>query len=870
MRRSILILALCSLLLAPLMAQEAFYIYRNDGDFNGFFYDEVQEMRYSKIDLDSVEHDNYIMYEVQLADTLYRIPLAAIDSIGFQQPEIKFNPRVRFLKQDGYCEYLTNETGGLIFLNLPADMMFHVGDIVLGNPLDPCEVPAWAGNSAFEVTDIYQDGAKTWIYGSDIKNISDVFDQYITVEEIGIDKQGNIRRRIAGLDAEGMPRKVKDAEGKGEMTLIDFTGNVTREWNENTTKVDVTAEVGIKYKVRVAYNITWRRFMVKISHDLLLNAKPSIGLAINGSGEKTLEDMITIPTIMFPATCPVFQTDPLPELFVRWEGQIATRLNMPMVKMGIGDDVIFDNNNLFPISFSLHLAEDTNTESDVEKMLDLSTEGKLVGYAQAGIKFSADVSTASWMKKILKADMGLYLYCGPKIGGQFRIAASAYDIGWNGASADPYKNLVNSYLNIALISLDLEAKAKCKAIGQDPVERTFFNKNWSFLCDTVQFAPEFDKTTVDTIGNDVIIKLHPKKKLFLGYSTVELAICETDGFWSSSKDPTIVKTVGNWTISRDRSDSVYEYRLTLAEMDDLKAKPYQVCPYVQCGPWGKFLAKDVEASFTPPITIEMEKKHLEFNPNDSAKAEIYFKTNCPSVSAWARGSFLYDRVNLELLDSVQGRYKATFYAAYNDRLFDREISTDNWDCPYIGFSASGRPYKMVKLSVHQQENPLTALYADAVGWFDYIHDGTTTSGGSGYHAGITATRQGANEIVLSGSYTTNDEVWEKSETNSLSCTIRRVGVDESGEDILECKDVTLQRTYVDDYTWHEITNTVMTATEIPQRLNYQSFWGQPSSGTCDFTSYYSDQTPRSSYHGVMIPSEDNEIRISFTVGKPAQ
>ena len=82
-------------------AQEAFYIYRNDGDFNGFFYDEVVEMRYSKIGVDSVENDMFVTYEVELADTMYRIPLAAIDSIGFQQPEIKFNPRVKFIGKCG-------------------------------------------------------------------------------------------------------------------------------------------------------------------------------------------------------------------------------------------------------------------------------------------------------------------------------------------------------------------------------------------------------------------------------------------------------------------------------------------------------------------------------------------------------------------------------------------------------------------------------------------------------------------------------------------------------------------------------------------------------------------------------------------------
>ena len=49
MRRSILTLVLCTLCLCPLFSQEAFYIYRNDGDFNGFFYDEVVEMRLHRL-----------------------------------------------------------------------------------------------------------------------------------------------------------------------------------------------------------------------------------------------------------------------------------------------------------------------------------------------------------------------------------------------------------------------------------------------------------------------------------------------------------------------------------------------------------------------------------------------------------------------------------------------------------------------------------------------------------------------------------------------------------------------------------------------------------------------------------------------------
>ena len=78
------ILTICQ----TMQAQDAFYIYRNDGDFDGFFYDQVKRIGYSKTDLEGNEHDVFVVQEVETLDSLYRIPLAAIDSVGFVQPEI--------------------------------------------------------------------------------------------------------------------------------------------------------------------------------------------------------------------------------------------------------------------------------------------------------------------------------------------------------------------------------------------------------------------------------------------------------------------------------------------------------------------------------------------------------------------------------------------------------------------------------------------------------------------------------------------------------------------------------------------------------------------------------------------------------------
>ena len=39
---------------------EAFYIYQNDGHFDGFFYDQVKEIRYSRFDTLGIERSEYV------------------------------------------------------------------------------------------------------------------------------------------------------------------------------------------------------------------------------------------------------------------------------------------------------------------------------------------------------------------------------------------------------------------------------------------------------------------------------------------------------------------------------------------------------------------------------------------------------------------------------------------------------------------------------------------------------------------------------------------------------------------------------------------------------------------------------------------
>ena len=96
---------------AAAQEQDAFYVYQNDGHFDGFFYDEVEKIRYSKTDTLGFEHEVFVSQEIVTADSTYRFMLTAIDSIGFHQPEIIYNPRLRVLTE-GIYNYFENQWYG--------------------------------------------------------------------------------------------------------------------------------------------------------------------------------------------------------------------------------------------------------------------------------------------------------------------------------------------------------------------------------------------------------------------------------------------------------------------------------------------------------------------------------------------------------------------------------------------------------------------------------------------------------------------------------------------------------------------------------------------------------------------------------------
>ncbi len=101
-------------------SQYALYNYRNDGDFNAWLNIDIDSITYSCIDTLGVEHDDIVVQEVWTPDSLYRIPMEAIDSIGFRAPAPVMRDGLFYLR-----DYHAEHTSEVDSLTLYFDTSVH-------------------------------------------------------------------------------------------------------------------------------------------------------------------------------------------------------------------------------------------------------------------------------------------------------------------------------------------------------------------------------------------------------------------------------------------------------------------------------------------------------------------------------------------------------------------------------------------------------------------------------------------------------------------------------------------------------------------------------------------------------------------------
>lgn len=629
--RIIMLLALftlnCSLFISEARAQEAFYVYRNDGDFNGFFYDQIVRMGYSKFDLDSVEHDCYVIQEIETKDSLYRIPLASIDSIGFQQPEILFAPQVKFIDDSDIIPYITEVGKYRITLKkeTPKELLPKSGDVWMSfnNELFDVEYRKQDyGGYVKKVARVYDRNYpdKIIVDLGDITDLKDIFVQFISTEQVFVDENGNESRRLAGFN-----KAVKRAEeGEYKKALIDFSGTIKREVDlGGNATLSLEAGLELSLVLQMVYNISWKRVFVKTMFDTEVDVTPKV--AIKSSLYDFEGKVVGLPkfvsSIKFPAVCPLFQTRPLPDLVVRGGGELAASISLPPMSFVWRQEFTFDTND-FPIaSYSNYLKEPDeekqkeNEQNAIEAPWDASLS--LSGFVQAGVKITANIETNDWFEKLFSSDIGVEIFCGPKIEGKFEFSKSAFDK--DGA----YGVLKDNNITIHPFSIDLDAYAQVKTFWTDPERTSFFDLSKQFLSMKYFLLPDFKKSeaTFSTEDGKLTVKHFPSR--FLLWSTyIGTAVYDYKG------DRVRNELVGSYFVD---AGSKYE---TVFEKPNLRCGTYQAGPYVLVA-GHELPVKSAQTEFKVTPVLRMGDNSFIDSMQVGCGAqdlEVFIHTNSPNIT----------------------------------------------------------------------------------------------------------------------------------------------------------------------------------------------------------------------------------------------
>lgn len=267
---------------------EAFYIYRNDGQFNAFYRGEILSIEYSNYDADSVYYDEIVTQVVNTADSVYKIPLAAIDSVAFVQPETIVSDDVFPLTSE-HSPYISDaDTLKFSMLSSTPDALRpKVGNIVVAT----ADCDAFAHGIIARVEQITNDGSY-YRYECSKAYLEDVFEQLVAytngrVEETGVGYR-DAMRRVSFSETLWNQNWTGTITGGGTTTVLGVgdraTATVTvcktlttpfffqlQLQNQLTTSIDFTAEstASIYKEIQIGKTITAGKITIPYTFGLL-------------------------------------------------------------------------------------------------------------------------------------------------------------------------------------------------------------------------------------------------------------------------------------------------------------------------------------------------------------------------------------------------------------------------------------------------------------------------------------------------------------------------------------------------------------------------------------------------------------------------
>ena len=538
----IILLAALSLTATAQTVGEAFYIYRNDGDFNAFFRDEVDSIAYSHYDLDSIYYNENVTQLVYTPDSLYHIPLAVIDSVSFVQPETIFQPDVVQMQQKGLMDYLQAVDGMSLFFRttIPNELQPKVGDVLLSTDFDS---PLLSNGFVGRVLTAQMTSNAFRVDCDSIYDVFDIFEQLISIEKIE-DESAASRRRVEG-------------EWISNRNSLNFNLGYSHRLSDKESFL-ISGSVDGTYIATVTYNITQAEQYInlRIDHDWQYGAHFNFKHEIGSFG--TLKGPVaSLPAIRFPAVAPVFKFQIAGCPFVKSEGNMELGVSFSSPVHSYRGEAVYHNGHFSGWNHKKP-AQEGNTPS-VEAAFSLN------GSVQAGymvdLWLGLDIFGSAF-----KLGTGLDFYIGPQLSGDFSMKVG-------------YENPVNYYsiykdskIGIDWLHVDYEFFGEAALAGHKFPKAMFCNGSiQSPLNHEWYIMPEFSDLSVlkDNDKREATISTMPSRDVLFPLS-VGMGLYDSEGSLLGTKYE---------SQNYKRENEGFEIRQTFASLET--GKEYTAKPFIK-------------------------------------------------------------------------------------------------------------------------------------------------------------------------------------------------------------------------------------------------------------------------------------------------
>lgn len=480
---------------------DAIYFYRNDGNINVFFRENIDSITYSNYDADSVYYDNIITQLVYTADSIYRIPLAVIDSVSFINPEIILKPDVVVMTESMLDYLIGKDEMTLTFTSdMPQSLRPQTGNVLIAyTPDNTILGEGFAGR----VSEVKSVGENIQVVCDNLNDLTDIFEQLITIQQF---RETSNNTRV-------------DNNWKSEPIPISINTSYSFEDKEHTDiSCSISAGIEGEYQASLVYIITLgtQFFDFKIEHNWKYanhyTYKVNKEFEIEGDEHKLASKKIYVP-IPLPLIVLYF---PIAELGFSWKffmkGEASAEMDYAMsspthsyltqiTKDGKG----FSGKN--------EIIKNDEEESKITFENSFSFNGSLGG----GIKVGITATPPSFGKFKIPICAEADLAIGPKISGNFII----------NNQDNFYETFKDSKVTLCPINIDAELYGY---IGEKKPDKPIPTLSVPFpLYYEWYLLPEFEDLNVTTNDENKTanITVKPKRDLVLSVP-VGIGIFDSD------------------------------------------------------------------------------------------------------------------------------------------------------------------------------------------------------------------------------------------------------------------------------------------------------------------------------------------------------